>query len=326
MKEQLEKFIYKKTELEIIQQKTHECVFDLPPSAVNHTSNGIQLEPNFFFQNKEISINKHSRFADFPLHSHKFIELNYMLHGNCTQYVNGNKVILNSGDILLLDIGSRHLVKSLGKDDILMNILFHSTNIHVDLINKLQTSQSIIFDFLLNTTIGIQATGNYFVFKQQDWHDHEVYQILESIISEYFFPSSFSDELISSYLPILFILLVRNFQTTLVSNNKHKYYDPVMLRVLSEIENHYTTITLDQIAIKLNYNKSYLSTLIRRKSGVTFTELLNHQRLLQAHMLITSTNLSITSIIERVGFTNRTYFYHQFKLLYNALPQELRQI
>ncbi|MGY3814222.1 hypothetical protein ACWOA6_01585 [Globicatella sulfidifaciens] len=47
------------------------------------------------------------------------------------------------------------------------------------------------------------------------------------------------------------------------------------LQVLNLIDTQYQKLTLNEAAIQLNFNKNYLSNLIKEKSGKTFTELLN---------------------------------------------------
>ena len=75
-----------------------------------------------FIKNREIYIAKHNRFASYPKHSHTFVEINYVLSGKAEEIVNGQRIILESGDLLLLDIGTVHSIKSLDFKDILINL------------------------------------------------------------------------------------------------------------------------------------------------------------------------------------------------------------
>lgn len=75
-----------------------------------------------FFQNKDIYISKHSRYAKYPEHSHNFLELNHMVHGTCQQVINGELITLNAGDLLLMDVDSIHSIHALNEEDINCNI------------------------------------------------------------------------------------------------------------------------------------------------------------------------------------------------------------
>ncbi|EAG7311628.1 TPA: helix-turn-helix domain-containing protein, partial [Listeria monocytogenes] len=97
-----------------------------------------------------------------------------------------------------------------------------------------------------------------------------------------------------------------------------------MLEVIKLIESNYRTITLTSAADTLGYNKNYLSNFIKKNTNFTFTELVNKQKMLAANLLIETTSTPIELIIEKVGFSNKTYFYSLYKRTFNLLPNEVR--
>ncbi|EQB9249278.1 helix-turn-helix domain-containing protein, partial [Listeria monocytogenes] len=97
-----------------------------------------------------------------------------------------------------------------------------------------------------------------------------------------------------------------------------------MLEVIKLIESNYRTITLTNAADTLGYNKNYLSNFIKKNTNFTFTELVNKQKMLAANLLIETTSTPIELIIEKVGFSNKTYFYSLYKKTFNLLPSEVR--
>lgn len=324
MDDQLDQLLHQLTGVEKIQQQTHEYVQDLPDDTID-TSNDeyIHLNNRHFFRNKDIYVSKHNRYAKYPLHTHQFLELNYMYSGHCVQHIDGKEVILNTGDVVLLNKGSSHSLEALGDDDILINILFRNKSIHLDLLDKLYDSDSVLFNFLMNTTTRNQTEPLFILFKKHG--NSDVTHIIDTVLSEYFFSRKFSNQIISSYLPILLITLVRDYQSEIINKSKQRLNDPVMLTVLKDIEKGYATVSLQSLAKELNYNRYYLSNLIKKKTGSTFTELLNQQKLLQAQLLITSTKLPISQIIRQVGFSNKNYFYSKYQEKYGHLPTETRK-
>ena len=73
------------------------------------------------------------------------------------------------------------------------------------------------------------------------------------------------------------------------------------------------------------YNKSYISRAFKKYMGQTFTEYLNDIRFSSAYNLICFSNESIDSIMEKVGITNRTFFFKEIKRRYNTTPANLRK-
>ncbi|GAT35801.1 HTH-type transcriptional activator RhaS [Listeria monocytogenes] len=127
-------------------------------------------------------------------------------------------------------------------------------------------------------------------------------------------------------MPILFTELVRKCDTYLADDltNSQSSTTSTMLEVIKLIESNYRTITLTSAADTLGYNKNYLSNFIKKNTNFTFTELVNKQKMLAANLLIETTSTPIELIIEKVGFSNKTYFYSLYKKTFNLLPNEVR--
>ncbi|EGD0346458.1 helix-turn-helix domain-containing protein, partial [Listeria monocytogenes] len=124
----------------------------------------------------------------------------------------------------------------------------------------------------------------------------------------------------------LFTELVRKCDTYLADDltNSQSSTTSTMLEVIKLIESNYRTITLTSAADTLGYNKNYLSNFIKKNTNFTFTELVNKQKMLAANLLIETTSTPIELIIEKVGFSNKTYFYSLYKRTFNLLPNEVR--
>ncbi|EJV3917864.1 helix-turn-helix domain-containing protein, partial [Listeria monocytogenes] len=119
---------------------------------------------------------------------------------------------------------------------------------------------------------------------------------------------------------------VRKCDTYLADDltNSQSSTTSTMLEVIKLIESNYRTITLTSAADTLGYNKNYLSNFIKKNTNFTFTELVNKQKMLAANLLIETTSTPIELIIEKVGFSNKTYFYSLYKRTFNLLPNEVR--
>lgn len=122
-----------------------------------------------------------------------------------------------------------------------------------------------------------------------------------------------------NYLNALLILLSRNTDLNSSITIK-KQLSNLVLYMLKEISQNYQSVSLEALAKKTNYNRSYLGTLFKNETGSALTD----QRLLSAYDLLCSSNLSISSIMIRVGISNRTFFYNKFKEKFHLTPNEVR--
>ena len=70
-----------------------------------------------------IQIRPHTRFAYFPKHRHNYIEMVYMCKGQTTHIIDGNKIVLKEGEILILNENAVQEIEPAGKDDIAVNFI-----------------------------------------------------------------------------------------------------------------------------------------------------------------------------------------------------------
>lgn len=321
MDTKLMKKLAKFTDIEESQLESQQFKPDFKDKSLMQRSKSFQI-PIFtdeFFKNRKIYISKHNRFADYPKHTHTFLEMNYMLRGNATEVVNNNKIVLHQGDILILDVGSTHSIKALGNHDLLMNIIFRN-NIDFSLANlrNLSDKTNIISKFLLAN----DQYSQYLIYRAKNT-EGQVQTITNQIIEEYYNPGEFSNKLLDNYLNALLILLSRNTDLNSSITIK-KQLSNLVLYMLKEISQNYQSVSLEALAKKTNYNRSYLGTLFKNETGSPFSKALTDQRLLSAYDLLCSSNLSISSIMIRVGISNRTFFYNKFKEKFHLTPNEVR--
>ncbi|MEG1503651.1 MAG: helix-turn-helix domain-containing protein [Enterococcus sp.] len=310
-------------QIEKEQFQKKEFVMDIPAKSFQTDESDMILLREYFLKNNSIYISKHPRFAPYPKHSHHFLELNYVYSGKSVQYINGNREIIQQGEILLLDRGSSHSLGEHGEDDILINIIFPNDRVDIDWLSSLNDKNSVLFNFLAQT-IATRSRKEYLIFRcAQNEH---VQMILDQMIDKYFSEPIFANEIITLYIPILFTELIGNCKYDFYEEQKDKTNNQVVIDTLKLIEKEYATLSLEVAARRLGYNKNYLSNIIKKKTNATFSELLTKQRMKQARFLIESTTLSISNIVELIGLKNRSHFYKEFKAAYGDLPNAFRNI
>lgn len=102
------------------------------------------------------------------------------------------------------------------------------------------------------------------------------------------------------------------------------YQDVFAPEILKYIEEAYQYATLEELAGEMNVALSTASKIVKKSTGMTFKELLQRKRLMQAANLMEHTNLPITEIIQRVGYDNTSYFHRIFRETYQMSPREYR--
>ena len=89
-------------------------------------------------------------------------------------------------------------------------------------------------------------------------------------------------------------------------------------------QNFAKSITLDNIAARLDCSKSTVMNTFRKKYGITVIAYLNQVRLEEAQKLICDTELSFKEIAGECGFYDQNYFSKQFTEKFGCSPTVFR--
>ncbi len=91
------------------------------------------------------------------------------------------------------------------------------------------------------------------------------------------------------------------------------------------IENNIKTANIAELSRELGYSTSYISKLITKLTGKTFSENLQHKRCSIAAKKMLNTDLSLSEIINNVGYENESFFRRIFKEQYGKTPLKYRK-
>lgn len=106
--------------------------------------------------------------------------------------------------------------------------------------------------------------------------------------------------------------------------NSETCKDERLLEITNYIYANYKEVTLDDLSEKFFLSKPYLSKYIKEKSGMTFGDILKKVRMKKARAMLKSSNATVESIAESVGYQNVEHFNRVFKKMYNMTPVQFR--
>ena len=103
--------------------------------------------------------------------------------------------------------------------------------------------------------------------------------------------------------------------------------DPFFLKLLNYIDENIDDETLlaEKLCERLAISKSALYNKTKAILGTTPHGLINQRRMRKAAILLDSTSLSVSEIIDQTGFNSRAYFYEHFVKSFGCSPSEYRQ-
>lgn len=110
------------------------------------------------------------------------------------------------------------------------------------------------------------------------------------------------------------------------TSGKDDAIDPQFAEILAYINLHASEkIRLEDVAEQLGYSKNHICHLFQKNLSTTYVQYLTQRRVENACQLLRNTNLSLTQIAERCGFSDAAYFTKVFKRETNRTPADYRK-
>lgn len=98
------------------------------------------------------------------------------------------------------------------------------------------------------------------------------------------------------------------------------------MEILKDMAQNFSQgVSLNSLAEKYHYSVAYLSRMIKKETGFSFSEILNSIRLAQAAELLQKDCGKISMAGEMAGFSDQKYFSQVFKKAFGVSPGEFRK-
>ena len=245
------------------------------------------LSDKLFRENESIFVHKSSSLPLFieTNHVHDFIEITYIISGECIHIENDKHFSARKGDLFIVNYGIPHQ----------------------NIINKKNQEPYLAFDCAFKPDFIDDALLMNNMYEEYEKREKGYYILLKSLLTELIIK--------------IFRKMDKNENITLKS--KQEYYINLAIQY---IENNYMNkLSLEDIAYRSFLSKSYFSQLFKEVTGMTFSLYCQKVRIEKACKMLVSTDDTIQSIAEKVGYTDMKFFYNVFKRLTGEIPGDYKK-
>ena len=246
----------------------------------------------------------------------EYPELLYLCRG-CARYrIGGTEVTVREGELLLL--GQNTPLEPLdGGSDPLDVSFFIKPEFFGDILSFLGSEQTPLREFVLRC-LGQETPYGYLHFHVAGIRPIE--NLLENLLL-HLLESPDSRRAIPLYtVGLLFVHLLEESDRLTMGIREQQS----ILGVLRYLENNYAGGSLTEAAQLLHCDVAWLSREIKRRTGRTYTELLQERRLQQAAWLLEHTRQRVSDIAVSVGYENISYFHRIFQKRFGLSPKKYR--
>lgn len=243
---------------------------------------------------------------------HKPLEIMLVLKGTAEVFADGKRYLLEQDDVLLVNPNCGHSTFWHDPDSIVMICelspeffrRYFSMEISTLQINCVSTPSSRLSPLFAQIRFLLTKSFLY-AFEESELAKNLSIQYMTALISE----------------------LMLHMPTQVMNQKQGKGKEKDTLETVMEyIEVNYDQkLTLEQVAAHVQYNRTYLSTLFKKSTGILFNDYIIRVRLRHALEALGDEGCSIVDIALRYGFPDSKAFSASMKKYCGRTPQEYRQ-
>ncbi|MBQ8812927.1 MAG: helix-turn-helix domain-containing protein [Lachnospiraceae bacterium] len=266
---------------------------------------------------KLITIRPNTRFIHFPEHTHDYVEVVYMCAGETVHIVNGKRIHLRQGELLFLNQSATHEVCRAKEEDVAVNFIvlpdFFASSLSV-----VGEEETPLRRFLVDCLCGQNDGPGYLHFRVAGVTP--IQNLVENLLWTLIRETPNKRKVSQMTMALLFLQLLGHTETLVTGDQD----EAAVLKLLRYVESDYVSGSLTEAAELFHYDLSWLSREIKRKTGKTYTQIVQERRLAQAAFLLKNTNRNVADISIAVGYENISYFHRIFTAAFGRSPKHYR--
>lgn len=276
------------------------------------SENVIYNQPNFpaYIKKGQLSCYPDYRAVS---HWHDDFEFILILNGSMSYNVNGNHLLLQTGEGLFVNSRSFHY----GYSDTHTDCSFFCILLSPELLSS--------NEYFRTTCINPLTQNAQFPFQKLTVAVPWQYSIINDLSELYTVNNQklYPFHIVQKFAHILEILFQNMNSSTEYEQNKEDIQ--AITAMIGFVQKHYQNkLILKDISNAGNCGKTKCTSLFQKYLSTSPISFLNHYRLKRGSLLLRSTSMSITEIAYACGFSTTSYFCELFHKYYNITPGAYR--
>ncbi len=212
-----------------------------------------------------ITIKKTSRFNPVPEHIHDYIEMNFVYSGTCSQSVDGKDILLQKGQVLLIDTECPHSIGFLGDADILLSIIIPKEYLRESFLSQISQDNFLTRFFIqaLNT----QTDHDHYILFHSEGNER-IALFFSELCCEYFDHSINANDITLHLFYLILAELINVYESDLVTTAKSPQ-SSLAFSILHYMQHNFQTCAQSDFAELFQISPNYVTSLLNKEIGMS---------------------------------------------------------
>ncbi len=270
--------------------------------------------PDFRVFARKNYIPAHCEFTNTSLHWHDELEFIYVLSGKIRYMVDGRIILINEGEGIFVNARHLHVIMNETCDSLSLCIIFSPA---------LLCSDAYITKKYVEPVLAAEGL-DCILLRQDDSWQSEILKRLDSIYNN----SIVGDRELNIMLDIyeLWNALCNNTEVVNRGRLRTKESLTTFKKLIEYIQNNYADkITLDDLCDHAGINKNKCTSIFKKYANMLPIDYVRYYRIEKSMELLRDTDMNITEIAYKVGFSGSSYYTETFRKSFGISPTKARR-
>lgn len=249
-------------------------------------------------------------------HRQDFFFLNFAMKGDyralSSRYE--QETVIHEGDCYIGQPYSGYALRSNSRSDIVIPGILIKKEVFFNEYLAPLSSDPAFLRFFLDPKVN-QYSDEYIHLKLE--RTSPIWDLLSLMLIEYADKKEDTQKILKPMIFSLMMFLTREYSRQYKSEPERSAAD----EMVSWIERHLDSVTLETLSAHFGYHPNYISAMLHRKTGRTFSQILLTFRMQRAALLLQNTDLSLEKIADMIGYHNTSNFYKAFRAYFGVSPR-----
>lgn len=259
---------------------------------------------------------------DMELHRHDYFEMIYVYKGKRTTQIEGQEIVLNEQELCIFDMQCAHRDFRKQSEGIAFYYCFTSRQIDSYFLNGV--GHKYISDFFQKAG-EVKGGASYLKLKADSKMLGEIEKNIAGLFMELEYMEAGYDRMAQVYMLRLIKCFHREQDSDVVVFSKKLRGTKLFQAVARYISSNIADISLDKLCAQFHYQVDYYNRLIKKNTGVTYSEYVRELRMEKAKNLLINTDIPVQEILLYLGYEYHSYFYKVFYKETGMTPIEYRE-
>lgn len=252
-----------------------------------------------------------------------FIRIGYVLSGRVSFTLDEEQQALETGGLILAN--SAALLAYQGSAEAEVVVFYFKPSYFTEALLGQFFEEPLLYRFFVEALSeefsGISRFLLYDFSAVKDVHFY-VLLLLKQVVKMAYF----NNKVTKSAFVLLVVEISQAAQGCLVAQDDFVSHGQLIEEMLAYIDARLNQVTLEEVAQKFHFHPNYLSSLLKERTGHSFTEIVLLRRIERCKNYLEQTDLTIQAIVERLGYKDKAFFYKRFKQIEGVTPRQYRNM